>query len=254
MNTEALHHTAVLAWLQIATTVAEQDTAAYKVGQIVGGILAVILMLGIPILFVFCLVKLVKTKKRAWLFGLIACSLPLLGFLALIAYGAYSGIKASTTRAKAIASTAIVSEETVDVRDSDLSVVLPVGWSVLKDLNPEAELGAGNLAKEEYFVMMTESKIDFAGDLAEYAEITGGNMIAELENSNATILENVTINGISGIQREISGTIDNVNIVYLHTALETPEYYHQAIGWTLKSRKGSAFPVIKKVTESITKR
>ncbi|MFN7140871.1 MAG: hypothetical protein ACK4UN_16165, partial [Limisphaerales bacterium] len=35
---------------------------------------------------------------------------------------------------------------------------------------------------------------------------------------------------------EVSGAMENVNIVYLHTTVEDEDYFHQILAWTLKSR------------------
>jgi hypothetical protein len=133
-------------------------------------------------------------------------------------------------------------------------VVLPGHWADLDNLNEEADLGAGNLAQEEYFLIMAEAKVDFEGDLVEYSELTSGGMVDALEGGTITEPKHITINGLPAIQREISGTIDKSNICYLHTAVESNGYYYQALGWTLKSRKKTVFPVIDSVTKSIAEK
>ena len=235
--------------LQLATT--DQNSAAFDAGRAIGMVLSVVLMLGIPALFIFCLIKLVYTKKKGWLYGVIATGLPLLGFFGLIAFGAYQGITGAFTTAT---TTVIAPDRKVEVSNSDITVVLPGHWADLDNLNEEADLGAGNLAQEEYFLIMAEAKVDFEGDLLEYSELTSGGMVDALEGGTITEPENITINGLPAIQREISGSIDKSNICYLHTAIESKGHYYQVLGWTLKSRKKAVFPVLENVTKSIAEK
>lgn len=240
--------------LQLAAT--DTNSAAYKAGEAIGMVIGIVLMLAIPALFILCLVKLVYTKKKGWLFGLIASGIPILGFFVVVAFGAYTGAKgafsAKSTTPSIFATKA--PDRKVDVPNSDITLVLPGHWVDLDNLNEEADLGAGNLANEEYFIVMAESKIDFDGDLAEYSAITSGGMVDALENAEITEPKEISINGLPAIQREISGTIDRAKICYLHTTIESKGHFYQAMGWTLKSRRDTAFPVITSVIDSVTEK
>ncbi len=236
----------LLDFLQIAT--ADSSSSAFKAGQVFGAIIGIILLIGLPILFILCLVKLISTKNKSWLIGLVFSGLSLLVLIGLIMVGVYMGYKKSASTARSGLSSGV--ESIVNVPDSKLSLTLPSHWSDIKDLNDAASLSVGNLFREEYLIVISEQKADFDGDLTAYSNLTASTMIDSITNSTTKEPLTLSINGLPAIQREFSGSVDRTKIAYIHTSIEGSEHYYQIIGWTIPSRKTTAFKVIEDVINS----
>ena len=44
--------------------------------------------------------------------------------------------------------------------------------------------------------------------------------------------------------------MDNINVVYFHTTIETNENFHQVLAWTLPSRLKANEPILKAIINS----
>lgn len=232
--------------LQLAAT--DPTSTAYKVGQVIGAILGFIIVLGLPALFILCLVKLISTKNKKWLIGLVLSGLALLALIGLVIGAVYMGYKNTVSNARLAASSGV--ESIVIVPDSKLFLNMPSHWSEIKDLNEEASLSMGNLFREEYLIVIAEVKADYDGSLTDYSNLTVSSMTDSIENPTTKEPLSLSINGLPAIQQEFSGSIDRTKIAYLHTSIEGAEHYYQIIGWTIPSRKATAFKVIQDVIDS----
>jgi len=116
---------------------------------------------------------------------------------------------------------------------------LPSGWKQEKaqELHDQAELQASDRANEMYVIVMSESKEDFRDmTVDKHSQSTRSALIERLESPEVSDPKPVTVSGLGGVQYEIRGGVDNLNIVYLHTTVESPTHFHQILAWTLKSR------------------
>jgi hypothetical protein len=130
-------------------------------------------------------------------------------------------------------------------------VTVPKDWSELKDLNDAAELQAGNRSKEQYVMVLSESKSDFDGmTLSQHHQLTRNAMLRKMTDPKASEPVEGTINGHNALQDEIGGTQDGVNIVFLHTTVEGDEKFHQILAWTSKSRWDEQKEKLREVTRT----
>jgi hypothetical protein len=90
--------------------------------------------------------------------------------------------------------------------------------------------------------------VDF--DLQKHHQLTRDATVGNMKDSSATPSVSVTIDGNPALQDEISGTADNVKIVFLHTTVERAGHFHQILAWTLKSRWESKKARLQEVTRS----
>lgn len=121
--------------------------------------------------------------------------------------------------------------------DGTSQILVPEEWESATDLNDVAILQAEHPTEEQYVIVIQDSKEDFAdADLALHSEVTTEAIVSSLTDGSSTEPESVTINGNPALQKEISGTIDNINIIYLHTNVETPTSYYQVLTWSLRSQ------------------
>jgi hypothetical protein len=228
----------------------DTSSAAYKIGTIIGVILISILMIGLPILFIVSLIKLISTKNKNWIIGLVLSGLPLLALVCIFIFGIYAGLQEAISKRKPGIASVSGMGRIVNVPDSKLSLQIPSNWRELKNINADASLSLGNPSREEYFIVLTETKIDLEGNLQDFSDITCDAIFASLTNATMSEPKTLTINGLSAVQREISGSIDRIKISYLHTSLEGKEQYYQLLGWSVVSRKTQAFKAIHDVVHS----
>ena len=136
-------------------------------------------------------------------------------------------------------------------QNSSIQITLPKGWREDKELHEDADLQASNRADEKYVIILSDSKEDFEKmSLSEHSEITRGSIIKILTAPQVTGPVELTINDLPAIQYEIRGSTDNINVVYLHTTVETSQKFYQILAWTVKSRFEKNKSELQEVTNS----
>jgi hypothetical protein len=135
--------------------------------------------------------------------------------------------------------------------DGHSQVSVPSSWSNQDDLNDKADLQVANPALEEYLIVLTESKADFVDtDLEIYAGLIRDGIVGAVSDASVSEARRLTINGMPAIQYEVSGSVDNLKVVYWLTAVEGRDHFHQVLGWTLGSKAEANREVILSVVES----
>lgn len=133
----------------------------------------------------------------------------------------------------------VSSTQWVAAEDGSSKILLPVSWQPMPELTEVASVEYGNPYREQYAVVITEPKADFADDVDLFAYndlVLEQNYRPVLANLSVKLLGEVEVNGMKGIKYELRGEIDNVKIVYLHTALEGADHFHQVLFWTLPTQ------------------
>jgi len=130
---------------------------------------------------------------------------------------------------------------------------MPAGWSKQTDLHDDAELQAANRRKDVYLIVLTESKQDFATGTTfqDHAKLTLGSLQTNL--SDAEVVRGpaeITINGRTALQSEIQGTIDGLNVVYIHTTVDGKENFFQLLSWTIRSKLSTNRPAMETIINS----
>ncbi|PSB03343.1 hypothetical protein [Merismopedia glauca] len=146
----------------------------------------------------------------------------------------------STPYTEPSASTAPSSNNVFVSPNGQIQVNLPPGWSKAQGLNDKAELEVSNAPREMYLIVLSESKADFqkAGqdiNLPKHSDLTRGILLKSITNAQTIGPKSITVNGNPALQYEILGIINNINIGYLHTTVETANNYHQIIAYTSQS-------------------
>lgn len=136
--------------------------------------------------------------------------------------------------------------------NNDLSeITLPEGWKEQKGLNEKADIQAADSLNNNFMIVLSESKLDFNEmTLDKHSEATRSILLKAIGNPVVEGPTRLTINGFPAVQYKITGSIDNLNPVYLHTTIETPKNFHQVLAWTLASKYEKNKPVLDKVIGS----
>lgn len=121
--------------------------------------------------------------------------------------------------------------------DNNLEISLPKGFKEEIVLSEDADIQASNMAKEDYFILLSELKEDFGADISlkEYYDLISDNMVGAVQNPQQTEPQEVSINGNRGLQYELTGEIDSIKIAYIITLVESDDRFSQLIFWTVQS-------------------
>lgn len=139
----------------------------------------------------------------------------------------------------------------ITATDGQSQLTVPGSWKVQDDLNDVAELQVANLLQEQYMIVLTENKADFADvDLAQYSDVTLEILLETVEIDQEPTPTSLTVNGRPAIQYEIRGVIDNMNVVYWMTNVEGTHNYYQIVAWTLASKAEQNGPIFQEVVQS----
>jgi hypothetical protein len=142
--------------------------------------------------------------------------------------------------------------KTITSKDGKAQLSVPSTWREDVTLNPVASLQAANTIGEMYVAVITEGKEDFSKDMTldKFASLAQQQQGQRIESANFTTPVRTTINGYPAVQYEVNGTIQNVNLAYLNTIVETPNNFHQILTWTLKSKFDANKPTLQQVAQS----
>ncbi len=128
--------------------------------------------------------------------------------------------------------------DTKIVKDSENKhqVNAPKNWKHL-ELNEEASIQIGNEGDETYFVLISESKDDFSGwNLEKHSRITLAQILVLVTFPKIEGPTYFEIGGDKAVQYKLTGGVAGLNLVYLHTTVESENYFNQLLAWTFKSR------------------
>ncbi|HKY63611.1 MAG TPA: hypothetical protein VJR29_09345 [bacterium] len=121
--------------------------------------------------------------------------------------------------------------------DGHFEITVPGGWKEEKSLNDSADLQASHRPSEMYIVVLSEPKADLDEMTLEgHSKLTRQALIDGVKKPQLSPAFAMKVGDMAALQYEIRGSMDGVNIVYLHTTAESPNYFHQILAWTVPSR------------------
>lgn len=225
----------------------EQSEALHSGQELVyaiGPIVACILLIVLPILFVLSLVFAIVRKSAGW--SIVAVITFLLG-VGLIVMTVFFAIKKNAKNAKegkrveAVSSTGVPYE-----------LKAPGHWSRQNLGSSEADIQWGNLFREEYLATVSEPVVDFDDSytLDKYAELLAGLTSEGMENLKKGDIVPSEHSLYPARECRIEGTIDGIRIVYLIFYFQGEKDFYQLNMWTLPSKEAKAFPVFREVAAS----
>ena len=141
------------------------------------------------------------------------------------------------------------------------SVEIPKSLTKVDFLHADASLQYQNEKTEFYTIVIDEPSADFdtlvlqeadlraqySPNLTGYATLLKNNIAATLKNGEFSAFENVTINGLSAIIINASGTVDGHAIYYQFGFVKGRETYYQIVSWTELNRKKSHLETMKNI-------
>lgn len=132
-----------------------------------------------------------------------------------------------------------VSSHWVTSEDGLTKMRLPDSWRQLPELTEQGVIEYGNISREHYLVVVSESKRNYSSgtDLSAYNELLMEHKSrAGIDKLRFKYLGEVSVNGMKGLKFELRGEVNGVSIVYLQVAVEGENHFHQVLFWTSPAR------------------
>ncbi len=224
----------------------DTSSEAYRAGHIAGYAVGVILLFAIPVVFVVALVNAIRQRRAGWVVTCLLTGLATLGLAGLFTWGVVRGFRETAGLDLGLGRVGLP----VVSSDGATQIAPPSHWRKLPGLNEEATLQLGHPGREEYLIVLTDSKEEFDGTLAEHTKFTTGHLMDALENATLSEPETLTVGGLPALRYEIVGRIEGLDIVYLQTTVEGRHGFHQVLTWTLAPRRAQAWPILREATDS----
>ncbi len=134
-----------------------------------------------------------------------------------------------------------------------LTVELPPGWKTVDSLNPLANLKVGDPVADVYLIVVSEKKSEAKeSELGRYSLAVRQRLRSSLADSSEQGPWWISIGAYRALRYEIRGrSQDGMDVIYLHTVVETPEYFHQIVGWAEAKNYPKNQSTLRKVSDSL---
>lgn len=222
----------------------QNTDSAYNAGYMLGKMLGIGIGLALMVAMIVCLVMALRKRTTGWIVAAAVSGLLTVGVIGIAVMAALTGVVSAVAKMDQI-------DQRVASPDQKYALTVPHSWRAMNEINAKASIATGNGLKEQYLMVISESKDGFTGTLSDYAQTVTENIAAKASNAQSGDLEQVTVNGKNALRRRITGKIEGLDIAYMHTSLETDDQWCQLICWTLAPREKIAFPVFEKVVNTL---
>lgn len=121
--------------------------------------------------------------------------------------------------------------------DGNSEIKLLSGWLNDPELNDKAQIQTSNRSRQMYLIVLVQSRRELSQMTAtEYSKITQGYLTKRLEKSQVTgptaVRQIGSTPAYPTVQYEVRGSLNKIDVVYLHTVVETPTRFVQILAWT----------------------
>jgi len=133
-----------------------------------------------------------------------------------------------------------------------IEVTVPSSWQETPGMHRSADIQAGDEKNNQYLLVVSElkTKLKFPNKEA-YSKFTRDPLIKRLGEGFVYGPDKMSIYGHPAIRYEIRGRSPNHNsVVYYHTVVESPRYFHQIVLWTSEKNFKANGPGLIKIMES----
>lgn len=226
----------------------DTSSAAFRIGELVGTILAVVLLISVPVFFVLSIIRFNRTKHGGWLAVVILTGLPLIAFVVIIGLGFYKGFQEGFENARA--SHEGGEAQVVLTGDDRYAFTMPGHWTKL-ELNPVAILEVGSERHEEYLLVIKDPKSSFQGSLGEFADAVNRMYLESLQAPEELTMRPTMVNGLVCIRSEFRGEFNGLPVHFIVLVVDGDDSYYQVAGWTVQSGVDGSLPVLNEVLASM---
>jgi hypothetical protein len=141
--------------------------------------------------------------------------------------------------------------KTIKSADGKFQITIPDDWTT-KSLNPNEQIRTLTKTGESVVILTSVPKAEAANDMTldKFADNLRNLSISKNGATDVSGIESITINGSDARQFEHKKTTDNIGVVCLVTAVETPEHFHQISACILARMYDEKKATVKQVINS----
>ncbi len=143
--------------------------------------------------------------------------------------------------------------ESLEFLDGKFTVLRPATWSIMTNLNDEADVQMGNFMQGALCLILSESKEDIWGgaDLEWFSSTTSQAFTETLAISDMTGPEMLTLSGQPATRYVIDEEDDGMALRFWHVSIDSETHFHQVILWGSQSDFSEISVDFQAVLESI---
>jgi len=151
-------------------------------------------------------------------------------------------------------------DATIKSAEGDIQLTVGSDWKTDLKLNPNAKLSAGNPGKEQYVIVVTNSKSDMSdgATLEDFKQLFIANTEVMAKNLKEIETKEITIDSVPAKQVEFTAEASNIKAHYLAFLLGKGNTFYQIVTYSTESKfagnkeeflkVGQSFKVLKEST------
>lgn len=189
--------------------------SSYEAGRAVGQVVGVVVGMGIVFFTLWAIVRAFKKRTTGAVVAAVVGGVLCLGLIG-------AGVVVGMQQFVRIMEEGNKIEQVLTSPDGRHTLTVPTSWKTNKNLNDDAAISAAHLFKEQYAVAIIDKRSDVEMALPAFAKASAEGVLATLTGGTVDEPKPLQISGMSAFQRKIRGRIEGLNVVYLHTCVESP--------------------------------
>jgi hypothetical protein len=171
----------------------------------------------------------------------------------LLTIGCFSGCGLlGTGQSTSSKNTAVQTTVQLTSSDGKYSLEIPDKWKDMQAaLSSDSVLACGNNAKEQYLIIIPDSKSELSMNFSEYTSVILHQIGTNMENAVIDQTADFEIPGHAATRTTVSGTADGLKVRYWVYTVDCPEDYLQIVAWTLQDKAEETEQTYDQVAQSL---
>ena len=132
------------------------------------------------------------------------------------------------------------------------TIRVPDGWRKLDGLSEDAILSCGGPAREQYLIIIPDSRSATGMTLQEYTSVVLHQISAGLEDAAIGQSAEFPIGEHAALRTQVSGTVEGVKVRYLVYTAGFPDDYLQIVAWTLEEKADETQPLFDEIVRTLS--
>jgi hypothetical protein len=232
-----------------------RDSLAFRIGEIAGAVITLLLFLAIGVFFVIALVKAIKTRRTGWIVAASVCGLPFLSIMAAFLIGVVIGVTrvikhpANPPATRHSRPTDLLEATMTSVTGNALpyEISLPsLGAWKRNEQNATFDLLFGY--RDAYVGIIAENV--GMGTPERLCNFTRGNLEKKASRCTTTPPIHVEINGRTWLTYDADVTIDGMDLKFRYYVYADAKYSVQILTWTGSALFEGYEPVFDRIARS----
>ena len=232
-----------------------ENSAAFQAGEIVGVIMAVLMMVGFFAFFIFALIKAFSTRRKGWIITASLFSLPILLFFVLILAGMAVGFKKGMNRSTEIAvarrgePSQLLTAAMTPISGNAIPYEVSLPWLTEWQKNDSKPPFDCLLSYRDAYVGIISEGIGM-GTPEHACHIIQANLASKASSASATTPVPVSIDSHSWLTYDTDATIQGIKIKYRFYVYADSNYTFQIVTWTGPALFDRYAPVFDRIAKS----